>query len=52
MSITCPGLANAGKSALMDTAATFFSCTLPEPGGTLIPNCESMLLNVCRVNGV
>lgn len=52
ISTTCPGLANGGKSALMDTAATFFNCTLPEPGGTLMPNCESMLLKVCRVNGV
>ncbi|MNH14343.1 hypothetical protein D3C79_739340 [compost metagenome] len=52
MSTTWPGLANAGRSACTDTAATFFNCTLPDPGGTLMPNCESMLLKVCRVNGV
>ncbi|MNY39515.1 hypothetical protein D3C86_1741990 [compost metagenome] len=51
MSMVCPGLANAGRSAWIETAATFFNCTLP-PGGTLMPNCASMLLKVCTVNGV
>ena len=51
MSMVCPGLANGGSSAWMDTAATFFSWMLP-PLGTLMPNCASMLLKVCTVNGV
>ncbi len=51
-SIGWPGLANGGRSACTDTAATFFNCTLPTLAGTLMPNCASMLLKVCRVNGV
>ncbi len=51
MSMVWPGLEKAGRSAWMDTAATFFSCAVV-PGGTLMPNWASMLLKVCTVKGV
>ena len=51
MSTTWPGLENGGKSALIDTAATFFNCRLV-PGGRVTPMLPSMLMMLCTVNGV
>ena len=50
-SMVCPWRPNGGSDAVTITAATFLSCILV-PVGTVIPNCESMLLSVCVVNGV
>ncbi|MNE74993.1 hypothetical protein D3C80_1711110 [compost metagenome] len=50
-SIFCPVRENGGSLAVTITAATFFSCILV-PGGTVIPNCDSILLRLWVVNGV
>ena len=50
MSMVCPGLTNAGRTACTATAATFFSCGVTF-GGIVTPNCANMLLSDCTVNG-
>ena len=47
----CPGWAKGGSIAVTITAATFFNCRLV-PGGRLTPNCCSMDVMLCTVNGV
>ena len=50
ISIVCPVLANAGRSAVTVTAATFFSCGLV-PGGMGTPKRANMLVILWIVNG-
>ena len=50
MSMVCPGLTNAGRTACTATAATFFSCGVTF-GGIVTPNCANILLSDCTVNG-
>src|SRR5207342_1568802 len=50
-SMVWPGLAKAGNSAWIATAATFFSCGFT-PGGIVTPSWSSIVLRLCTVNGV
>ncbi|MNT44030.1 hypothetical protein D3C72_1805310 [compost metagenome] len=46
----CPGRTKAGSCAVTITAAMLRSCMLV-PGGTVMPNCDSMLVRLWPVNG-